>query len=333
MQTASEDSQASAIRVRGRWQPYLEKRRIGRRDLFLMEEIGGPFRQRYRAFDPRSGPEGDFFLVQRLLHGPWLDQRLRVLRRLKHDHFPRLWEWQHHRDGIDVVLSWIDGISLNAYFENIREQRRPAVDPSQAIRLIHGLANGVVYLHRQSQIVHGDIQPANVIITSHPSRLVLIDFGSAWTTQTAMFRGEGDGHHRAYAAPELQQGATPVGFHADQFAVTVLLFELLTGVLPYEGLGGRAGRDEHADATHDGLKLPSQVNGDLRRLPRSLRDGLDQLCRTGLSLNPGLRYQSHSEWLDALFAVMAQFRLGPELSPTVKWLSRVVEWFAKTKSP
>lgn len=333
MQAANGDSHLPSIHVRGRLLPYLEKRRIGRRDLFLLEQIGGPFRQRYRAFDPRSGPDGDFFLMQRLPHGPELDQRLRVLHRLKHDHFPRLWEWQRDRDAIDVVLSWIEGIPLDAYFQNIREKRRPAVDPGQAVRLVHGLANGMTYLHRQSQIVHGDIQPANVILTSHPSRLVLIDFGSAWTTQTTKCRSEGDGHHRVYAAPELQRGLTPVGFHADQFSATVLLFELLTGLLPYEGLGGRAGRDEHADTRHDGLKLPSQLNRDLRRLPRSLRDGVDHLCRTGLSLNPSDRYQGHSEWLDALFAVMAQFRLAPELPPTVGWLSRVVEWFGKTKLP
>ena len=231
-----------------------------------------------------------------------------------------------------MVLSWIEGIPLDVYFQNIREKRRPSVDPSQAVRLIHGMANGVAHLHRQMQIEHGDIQPANVIITSHPSRLVLIDFGSAWTTQTTMFRSEGDGHHRAYAAPELQRGVTPVSFYSDQFSVTVLLFELLTGILPYEGLGGRAGRDEHTEVTRDGFKMPSEVNRDLRRLPRSLRDGLDQLCRTGLSLNPSTRYQGHAEWLDALFAIMAQFRLAPELPPTVRWLSRVVEWFAKSKS-
>lgn len=333
MQSANRDSQLPSIRVRRRMKTYLERRRIGRRDLFLLEQIGGPFRQRYRAFDPRSGPEGDFFLVQRLPHGPGLDQRLCVLRRLKHDNFPRLWEWQRGDDGIDVVLSWIEGIPLDAYFPNICEKRRPAVDPSQAVRLIHGMANGVAHLHRRAQIMHGDIQPANVIITSHPSRLVLIDFGSAWTTQTTMFRSEGDGHHRTYAAPELQQGMTPVGFHADQFSVTVLLFELLTGVLPFEGLGGKAGCDEHAVKTRDGFKPPSEVNRDLHRLPRSLRDGLDELCRTGLSLNPTTRYQGHAEWLDALFAVNAQFRLAPELPPPIKWLSRVVDWFAKAKSP
>lgn len=332
MQAANGDSHSPSIRVRGRLLPFLERRRIGRRDLILLEQIGGPFRQRYRAFDPRSGPDGDFFLVQRLPHGPGLDQRLRVLRRLKHDNFPRLWEWQRHRDGIDVVLSWIEGIPLDMYFQNIREKRRPAVDPSQAVRLIHGLANGVAHLHRQVQLMHGDVQPANVVLTSHPSRLVLIDFGSAWTMQTTMLRDDGDGHNRAYCAPELQRGVTPVGFHADQFSVTVLLFELLTGVLPYEGLGGRAGRDEHADAAHDGFKLPSEVNRDLRRLPRSLRDGLDQLCRTGLSLNSSARYQGHSEWLNDLFAVMAQFRLVPELPPTVRWLSRVVDWFGKSES-
>lgn len=333
MPPANPDSTLPFIRVHGRRQPYLQKLRIGRRDLFLLELIGGPFRQRYRAYDPRSGPDGDFFLVQRLPHDPASEQRLRVLRRLKHDNFPRLWEWQRRDDGIDVVLSWIEGVPLDQYFRNIRERRRPAVDPGQAVRLIHGLANGTAHMHRQMQIVHGDIQPANIVLTSHPSRLVLIDFGSAWTTQTTMFRGEGDGHHRVYAAPELQQQVTPVGFHADQFSVTMLLFELLTGVLPYEGLGGRVARDEHVDARLIGLKPPSELNRNVSRLPRSLRDGVDRLCRTGLALDPRDRYPSHSDWINDLFQVMAQFRMAPESPMPVKWLTWVIDWLAKRQSP
>jgi serine/threonine protein kinase len=104
---------------------------------------------------------------------------------------------------MDVVLTWIEGIPLDKYLENIRKERRPWLDPGQAVRLIHGLANAVCQLNHGKQIAHGDIQPANIIVTSHPSRLVLIDFGSAWVVQDTAGRQEGDGVNRCYAAPEL----------------------------------------------------------------------------------------------------------------------------------
>lgn len=324
-------SQNQAIQVRGVWTPFLERRRIGRHDLFLLEQVGGPCRERYRAFDPHSGPNGDFFLVQRVPCRPQHEQLLQVLHRLRHDNFPRVCEWRRLDGSVDVVMSWIEGVSLEAYVRNIRNGRRPAVDPGHAVRLIHGLANGVVYLHRQLQVVHGDIQPANVLLTSHPSRLTLIDFGTAWTIQRTMFRGEGDGQHRAYAAPELQNGLTPVGFAADQFAVTVLLYELLTGTLPYEGLGGKAGRSEYAELAQDGLKMPSELRHDCRRLPRTLREGVDRLCQTGLSLNPDDRYPGPHDWLNDLFAVSAQFRMVPASPRTVDWLTKVIGWWNRPR--
>ena len=113
--------------------------------------------------------------------------------------------------------------ALPKYFENIRKGRREPVSPRDAVRLVHGLANAVCKLVHNRQVAHGDIQPPNVIITGHTSRLVLIDFGSAWTTETTHFRETGDGLHRCYAAPELQMPGTPVvGFFADQFSVSVL---------------------------------------------------------------------------------------------------------------
>jgi serine/threonine protein kinase len=331
MSSQQHPSSEQTVWVRGVRRSYLERQRIGRAEYFLLERIGGFFRERFQAFDPRSGPGGDFFLIQRLPDASNLEQRRRVLRRLKHDNFPRVWHWQRRDGAVDVVMSWVEGVPLDRYFETIRGGCRTPVDPGHAVRWIHGLANAVCHLHRELQVVHGDIQPANVILTSHPCRLVLIDFGSAWTTQAAMFRSEGDGHHRGYAAPELQTAATPVGFHADQFSVMVLFYELLTQQLPYDGLGGKAGRPEFATLAQHGLLLPSRLPGRCQNLPRSLRDRIDRLCRIGLALDPNDRYAGGPEWLNDLFDVMARFRMKPELPRAESALTRLVEWFVTPK--
>jgi len=315
------------VLVNNRTQTYLECRRIRRRDYFLLERIGSPFRESYLAFDRFAGPGGSLFMVQSLRVGDGAKQLLRVLRRLKNDNLPRVVEWQKNRHQIDVAMTWTEGISLADYLENIRERRRPAVEPAQAVRLVNGLAHAVCHLQRRLQVAHGDIQPANVIVTSHPSRLQLIDFGSAWTIDWTTLRIEGDGHHRCYAAPELQAGVTPVTLAGDQFSVSVLLFELLTLQLPYGGLGGKAGRPEFITRAADTLVAPSQVSSSCQKLPRSLRDRLDALVLRGLALKPHDRYTDYNSWLTDWQELSARFHITPELTPIENILTRVVGWF------
>ena len=319
------------INVRGRLRPYLERRRIRRRDYFLLERIGSPFRESYLAFDRLAGPRGSFFLVQSLPIGEAAEQLLSVLSRLKSDSFPRVVEWEEQRHQIDVALTWTEGISLSDYLQNIRERRRPPVEPAQAVRLVNGLAHAVRHLQRGLQVNHGDIKPANVIVTSDPSRLQLIDFGSAWTSSWTTRRTEGDGHHRCYAAPELQTGTTPITLASDQFSVSVLLFELLTQQLPYGGLGGKAGRPEFLTRAADTLVAPSQILSSCKQLPRSLRDRLDALVLRGLSLNPVDRYPDHHTWLNQWEQLKALFRITPELPPIENALTRVIGWFVNRR--
>ncbi len=315
--------------INGRRRAYLECRRIRRRDYFLLERVGSPFRESYLAFDRFAGPGGSFFMVQSLPAGDAAQQLLRVLSRLKNDNLPRAVEWQESRHQIDVALTWTEGISLAAYLQNIREGRRPPVEPAQAVRLVNGLAHAVCHLQRHLQVAHGDIQPANVIVTSHPSRLQLIDFGSAFTTDWTTRRTEGDGHHRCYSAPELQTGPTPVTLANDQFSVSVLLFELLTLQLPYGGLGGKAGRPEFITRATDTLVAPSQISASCKQLPRSLRDRLDVLLLSGLVLNPESRYPDHNTWLNHWKELSALFHITPELTLMEKILTQVIGWFVK----
>ncbi len=293
----------------------------------MLERIGSPFRESYLAFDRLAGPRGSFFLVQSLPTGEAAEQLLSVLSRLKSDSFPRVVEWEEQRHQIDVALTWTEGISLADYLQNIRERLRPPVEPLQAVRLVNGLAHAVRHLQRGLQVNHGDIKPANVIVTTDPSRLQLIDFGSAWTSNWTTRRTEGDGHHRCYAAPEFQTGTTPITLASDQFSVSVLLFELLTQQLPYGGLGGKAGRPEFVTRAANTLVAPSKISPGCKKLPRSLRDRLDALVLRGLSLNPDDRYPDHCTWLNDWQELSARFRITPELPPIENALTRVIGWF------
>lgn len=317
------------IRIDGRPRAYLEKRRVRRREYYLLERIGSPFRERYLAFDPLAGRRGNFFQVQSLRMQPETEQQLSVLDRLKHDAFPRVVEWQPRKDHVDVVLNWISGVSLSDYFEHVRAGRRPPPNPGEALRLIECLARAIGILHRKCQVVHGDIQPANIVLTSQTSRLVLIDFGSAWVQQQAATRCEGDGLDPAYAAPELQTPPYRGSFASDQFSVSVLLFELLTQQLPYHGLGGKAGVPAITQGKPIGYSPPSELSEGCRRLPGSLRSALDELTRRGLALAASERYPHPNAWQQQLFELSTAFRLPPQLTLWERCLTRVAGWWSR----
>jgi serine/threonine protein kinase len=323
---------APTVRIRGREQPYLTCRQVRRRRYYLLHPVGSPLRERYAAFDPLAGPGGDFFQVQMWPPGAETDQFLRVLRRLKDDAFPRVVEWSRDGGTTVCVLTWTEGVSLADYFATLRAGRRPPVDPGQAARLIGGLANGVSRLHQSLRIGHGDIQPANVVITSHPSRLALIDFGSACTAEAGAQRIEGDGRHPCYSAPELHAPATPVTFAADQFSVSVLFYELLTQQVPYGGFGGKAGRPEYRQQAAQALLPPSAVSAACRQLPRSLQRRLDDVVLRGLALEPAARFPDRHVWLQELFETQARFRLTSELPAMENLLTRVLQWFVRPRA-
>lgn len=320
--------QNSTIRVRGAERPCIGQRHIRRRNYFLLEKVGSPLRKRFLAFDPLQGPRGCYFLVTELRVGQSTEQQLRVLARLTDESFPRIVEWQRRGEVVDVAITWTEGITVARYLEHIQSGRRPTPDPGQTLRLIQGLASSVCRLWHRLQVAHGDIQPENVIVTAHPSSLRLIDFGNAWTADRATTRVEGDGQHPLFAAPELLTSQSIDGFTADQFSVSVLFFVLLTGQIPYDGLGGKAGQPKYSSIAANALERPSDLSNACRKLPAELRNGIDAVVTRGLALSPELRFVNRHEWLSALSELSARFRLPPKPTGAGAMLTRVIErWF------
>lgn len=150
----------------------------------------------------------------------------------------------------------------------------PPRDPGQVRSALRQLSEGLLALHGAG-LVHRDLKPPNVLVTA-AGRVVILDFGLA-AGMDEVLRGGSPGGTPAYMAPEQLAGRGS-GPAADWYSVGVLLYQALTGRLPFSG---------------DSRSLLLQKLGQDPLPPRGLLPGipedLDQLCTDLLSRDPETR--------------------------------------------
>jgi WD40 repeat protein/tRNA A-37 threonylcarbamoyl transferase component Bud32 len=167
-----------------------------------------------------------------------------------------------------IAMDWIEGTDLGALLD---VEGRPGLDPALAIGYLEQAAKALEHLHTHDPpVVHGDVKPANLILTSS-GRIVLVDFGLSSTPTDDLRRAGTAG----YVAPEVAAGARPSpASDAYSFAATALM--LLTG----ESLSGGA---------------PSWGAIERERTP-----ALERIVRPNLATDPGRREASAAVFVSRL---------------------------------
>ncbi|HET7036187.1 MAG TPA: protein kinase [Thermomicrobiaceae bacterium] len=136
----------------------------------------------------------------------------------------------HGGDGgrLFTVLELVEGGNLKEFV-----QARAPLSIPESLALIQGVLRGLEAIHRQ-QVVHRDVKPENILMT-RGGMPKLSDFGIARAASTSELTRTGlTLGTAAYMAPEQALGE-PLGPAADLYAAGVVLFELLTGQLPFPG--------------------------------------------------------------------------------------------------
>ena len=284
------------VRHRGRSEPVLDRVRFGPRTLLVIERLSAS-REVYRVFDAAGAR--DMRRLTILPMGRAAEQHLRALNRVTENdphHLPIL-ELHRSGDRLLVLQPWIVGQSLEHYLDKARRGRVPVPGAVQSFRLARGLAHAMAKVHRVNDVVHGDLKPANLLLARGANRLIPIDYGSAWPGGEALHRVAGDGLTPIYAVPEQLRSDAAVDWRADQFAIGVVLFELLTLAIPYEGLGGRVAVTPGGEGID--LTPPSRLSRNPAQLPTRLWAPLDRLVAQMLALDPGERFASGADLLSA----------------------------------
>ena len=314
----------------------LEELRLNGRRYQVLERLGSDQRPRLRVRQPQPGGALErMILVLPKDRVAWA--HLDTLKRISQGTscLPEIIDCATKAGQVYLVTKWIDGINLEKYIERAMEGKTIWPSPTEVFYRYAELAHTLSQMYQFGKLVHGDLKPGNLIYTTRPSRWIPVDFGSAWAIKNSAKREQGDGLTAGYASPEQLTGSRTPGFASDQFSATVVLYEMLTGELPYGGIGGAAALEENREAFGDSLLPPSQKAKEKRFLPPRVWNAIDQVAVTALVLDPSSRFKSASLWREAVNRARRSFDLEytepRERGLMDQAIDRVIGWLARSK--
>src|SRR2546426_2239899 len=268
----------------------------------LLDQDSGPYRMK-RVLG--EGGMGVVYLAERedlgsvaaikILRDAWLspDRRerfaseQRTLAQLNHPAIARLYDANTLPDGTPwFVMEYVEGVPLTTFCEE------HASSIPERLRLFRAVCEAVEHAHRHL-IVHRDLKPSNILVKPDGS-VKLLDFGIA--KQLDSLDGPVDRTRTglrlmtpAYAAPEQIRGER-VGIHTDIYTLGVVLYELLTGRLPFD-LSHRTPGEAETIIVKQGPERPSAAAKEKSVGRRAWAD-LDVLCLTAMRKEPERRYRT-----------------------------------------
>ncbi len=185
-----------------------------------------------------------------------------------------------------IVMRFVAGGTLAGLLKRLATP----MPPRNAVAIARKLAMGLAAAHTQ-KIVHRDLKPANVLYDEANREVLIADFGLARLIDQASASSAGVPKGTpAYMSPEQARGqAHAIGPHSDVYSLGVMLYEMVTGRVPFDGSVWEVMRDH--------CETPP-------RPPSVVRPGLDlgvnALCLKAMAKNPADRYRTAKDFAAAL---------------------------------
>jgi WD40 repeat protein/tRNA A-37 threonylcarbamoyl transferase component Bud32 len=237
----------------------------------------------------------------------------RAAAQLRHPNIVSTHEVGRHANTIYIVIDYIRGVSLADMLSDHRLSQRDSV------AIVSKVAGALDHAHR-SGVIHRDLKPSNILVDEH-GEPHLMDFGLAKRKETEVtITTEGAILGTpAYMSPEQARGeASRVDGRSDIYSLGVILFQLLTGELPFRG----SMRILLHKVIHDDPPGPRALEG---RVPKDL----DTICLKCLEKEPSRRYATAGE----LAADLHRFHAGePVVARRIGSFGKTTKWMRRNRA-
>src|SRR5579864_1060190 len=254
----------------------------------------------YRAYHSQLERTGAVKVLQAMSPDPDTTARFKheaqAIAQMRHPNIVNVYDFGEYEGTPYMIVEYVPGGSLSTRLA------KGLLDLATVQKYLRGIAAGLDYAHRKG-VVHRDVKPANVLLTGEDTP-VLADFGlakllqgSSLKSMTGMTTGT-----PAYMAPEQVTGSK-VGPAADRYSLATIAYEMLTGVIPFDG---EALMELLYAQVHRYPPAPSTRN-------RDLSPEVDAVIMRGLAKDPGDRWESSTAFVTAL---ESSLRGGTRAAPT-----------------
>jgi eukaryotic-like serine/threonine-protein kinase len=271
----------------------------GMGSVYLAERIDGQFEQQVAVKFLRTGFTNDEqnwrFFAER-----------RILASLGHKNIARLLDGGVTGEGQPYfVMEYIEGATLTEYCDTHSH------DVRRRLELFIQVCEAVQYAHRKL-VVHRDIKPSNILV-NREGTVKLLDFGIAKMLNDERPSDETKPHTRTgllpltpkYASPEQIRGKS-VTTASDIYQLGIVLYELLTGMHPYETDGRTPGEVERIVCDEDPVKPSSALTRPQARYSGAHLNGdMDAIVMKAIHKDPERRYGSAEQFSEDLKRFLA----------------------------